>query len=43
MIKPLIESKMKGEIAQLEEKRPKKPVAKSMVLGEHRTLKSLTP
>jgi non-homologous end joining protein Ku len=27
----LIESKMKGEVAQVEEKKPKKPMAKSMM------------
>jgi non-homologous end joining protein Ku len=30
-IEALIESKMKGEVAQVEEKRPKKSVAKSMM------------
>jgi non-homologous end joining protein Ku len=30
-IEALIKSKMKGEVAQVEEKSPKKPVAKSMM------------
>ena len=30
-IEALIKSKMKGEVAQVKEERPKKPVAKSMM------------
>jgi DNA end-binding protein Ku len=37
----LIKSKMKGEVAQVEEKKPKKPVAKSMMEALRETAKSL--
>ena len=40
-IEALIESKMKGEVAQVQEKRPKKPVAKSMMEALRETAESL--
>jgi DNA end-binding protein Ku len=40
-IEALIKSKMKGEVAQVQEKRPKKPVAKSMMEALRETAESL--
>jgi DNA end-binding protein Ku len=40
-IEALIESKMKGEVAQVKEKKPKKPVAKSMMDALRETAESL--
>jgi hypothetical protein len=40
-IEALIKSKMKGEVAQVEEKRPKKPVAKSLMEAPRETAESL--
>jgi len=40
-IEALIKSRMKGEVAQVEEKRPKKPVAKSMMDALMATAESL--
>ncbi len=40
-IEALIKSKMKGEVAQVHEKRPKKPVAKSMMEALRETAESL--
>jgi non-homologous end joining protein Ku len=37
----LIKAKMKGEVRQVEEKRPKKPVAKSMMEALRETAESL--
>jgi DNA end-binding protein Ku len=40
-IEVLIKSKMKGEVAQVEESKPKKPVAKSMMEALRKTAESL--
>jgi non-homologous end joining protein Ku len=40
-IESLIKSKMKGEVAQVKEKMPKKPVAKSMMEALRETAESL--
>jgi non-homologous end joining protein Ku len=37
----LIESQIKGEVAQVEDKRPKKPAAKSMIEALRETAESL--
>ena len=40
-IEALIKAKMKGEVAQVEEKKPKKPMAKSMMEALRATAESL--
>ena len=40
-IEALIKAKMKGEVAQVEEKKPKKPMAKSMMEALRETAESL--
>jgi hypothetical protein len=37
----MVKSKMKGEVAKVEEKRPKKPVAKSMMEALRETAESM--